>query len=132
VSAAQIEAMYPKWRDQIIGHSLRAGELTFTDCAALLEDMASGGYPHHTVGEDRVAVRIAIVARAAELLRAGSDLLAMTQRYASECGECNGTGVVQEFCDASASGSSHAYPGRDEPCPDCADIRALIAKPVKP
>jgi hypothetical protein len=74
VSAAEVEAKYPKWREQIIGHSLRAGDLTFTDCAALLEDMASGGYPHHQVGDDRVAVRIAIVARAAELLRAGRSL----------------------------------------------------------
>ena len=50
----------------------------------------------------------------------------LVQRYASECGECNGTGVIQPFCDASASGISHAYPGRDEPCPDCEDIRAAL------
>lgn len=67
----------------------------------------------------------------ARLAFAAPDLFAMVERYASECGECNGTGVVQEFCDASASGISHAYPGRDQPCSECADIRAAISKAGK-
>lgn len=123
MSRAEVEAMYPKWREQTIGHSLRAGELTFGDCAALLEDMASGGYPHHQVGADRVAVRIAIVARAAELLRTGIDLLEMTKRYASECGECSGTGLVTIY-----NHDGHGSDADDQPCPECADIRAVIAK----
>ncbi len=55
-----------------------------------------------------------------------AELEADVKKWASECGECNGTGVVQPFCDASAGGISHAYPGRDEPCPDCEDIRAYL------
>lgn len=47
------------------------------------------------------------------------DLLALVKIYASECAECGGTGeeVVQ-----------HAQFGPQvTPCPDCADIRAVIA-----
>jgi hypothetical protein len=47
----------------------------------------------------------------ARLWAAAPDLLAMVQRYASECAECGG-----EPTDDGA------------PCPECADIRAAIAK----
>ena len=115
---SRIDAMHPEWRNQIVGHTLRAGELTFSDVAALLEAMAGGGYPYK-IDDNRVAIRIAIVARAAELLRVGTELQAMVNRYASECGECDGFGNVFE-----PNGDSTA-------CPDCADIRAVRAK-VKP
>jgi hypothetical protein len=57
----------------------------------------------------------------ARLIAAAPDLLALAKQYASECGECDGKGTVTE---------------RDEggwlldtkPCPDCSDIRAVIAK----
>jgi hypothetical protein len=56
----------------------------------------------------------------ARLIAAAPDLLVLAQGYAAGCAECNGTGVP-EFGD-------HA--GRD--CPDCADIRAVIAKATQP
>lgn len=58
------------------------------------------------------------------LIAAAPDLLALARQYASECGDCNGTGLV----------TITTWPGGievdndDQPCPDCADIRAVIAK----
>ena len=54
----------------------------------------------------------------ARLIAAAPDLLALAHKYASECAECGGTGVIR----ATTSGCS------DYPCYDCADIRAVIAK----
>jgi hypothetical protein len=123
MSRIKVDTMYPNWRDQTIGHSLRAGELLLTDCAALLEDTASGGYPHK-VGEDRVAVRIAIVARAAELLRVGDELLALARRYASECAECGGRGIRGP---GYVEGGVVTIPS----CQECAEIRAVIERATK-
>lgn len=53
------------------------------------------------------------------LIAAAPDLLALARKYAEECGECDGTG--QHFVGESTEGPQ-------EPCPDCADIRAVIAK----
>lgn len=53
-----------------------------------------------------------------------ADLLALARKYASECGECAGAGTR----------TITTYPGGievdndDQPCPDCADIRSVIAK----
>lgn len=60
----------------------------------------------------------------ARLMAAAPELLALARQYASECGDCNGTGLV----------TITTWPGGievdndDQPCPDCADIRAVIAK----
>ena len=56
----------------------------------------------------------------ARLIAAAPDLLALAKQYASECGECNGTGEV----DGDPERDSYARVN----CPDCADIRAVIAK----
>lgn len=56
--------------------------------------------------------------RLALLFAAAPDLLALVERYASECAECDGTGV-----DPRPTGSGSTYA-----CEQCADIRAAIAK----
>ena len=48
------------------------------------------------------------------------ELFALVKRYASECGECLGDGVVG-FTDQCGNPMQKA-------CVDCADIRALVAK----
>mgnify|MGYP006890191537 CR=1 FL=1 len=56
-------------------------------------------------------------------LRSDRDaLLALAKQYAGECSECGGTGVLHD--------NSYVYPCQQAggPCPDCADIRAVIAK----
>lgn len=60
----------------------------------------------------------------ARLIAAAPDLLALAQQYASECAECGGTGTVESFADLIGGES---VPER-EPCDQCADIRAVIAK----
>jgi hypothetical protein len=52
----------------------------------------------------------------ARLIAAAPDLLALARQYASECGECNGTG-----------NSGNEVLG-DEDCEACEDIRTVIAK----
>ena len=58
------------------------------------------------------------------LTSAAPDLLALAQRYAEECAECGGTGLV----------TITTFPGGievdndDQPCQACADIREVIAK----
>ena len=52
----------------------------------------------------------------ARLIASAPELLAMVERYASECAECDGKGT---------------WVGPDlhtEPCDTCADLRALIAR----
>lgn len=44
------------------------------------------------------------------------------RKWASECGECTGTGSVWADWD----GNENLY----GPCPDCADIRALLGEKV--
>lgn len=67
----------------------------------------------HIVGEEDAR-------KAAQLAAAAPELLALARQYASECGACRGTGLVTVHhrgmdCD-------------DQPCLECADIRAVIAK----
>ena len=50
------------------------------------------------------------------LLLAASELLALAKRYASECAECDGSAERVNNDDSTS------------PCPECADIRAVIAK----
>lgn len=57
------------------------------------------------------------------LLSQRDELLVLVKRYASECGECGGNGVVcVDPLDAAAGGA------QDFACPDCADIRAALTK----
>jgi hypothetical protein len=58
------------------------------------------------------------------LLDSHRELVALALKYASECSECDGTGLV----------SIKTFPGGievdndDQPCAECADIRAEIDK----
>lgn len=59
----------------------------------------------------------------ARLIAAAPELLAILRKLAGECAECEGSGE---------SGHTHSdgtqYSTSDPPCPDCADIRAVINK----
>ena len=57
----------------------------------------------------------------AHLIAAAPDLLALAKQYASECSGCDGCGRTMEL-------APDGQPLHDVPCPDCADIRAVIAK----
>lgn len=59
----------------------------------------------------------------AKACNAHDDLLALAKQYASECGECSGAGLVTIF-----NHDGHGSDADDQPCPECADIRAVIAK----
>lgn len=56
------------------------------------------------------------------LIAAAPDLLALAKLYASECAECGGSGASVTPRDGKGSAGSVTR------CPDCADIRAVIAK----
>ncbi len=56
----------------------------------------------------------------ATLIAAAPDLLALAKQLANECSECNGTGAIPVTVNA---GDLEC-----EPCPDCFDIRTVIAK----
>jgi hypothetical protein len=47
-------------------------------------------------------------------------LLALARKYASECGECAGTGLVTIF-----NHDGHGSDADDQPCPECARTSAL-------
>lgn len=66
----------------------------------------------------------------ARLITAAPDLLALAHQYASECSECGGTGLVTKSYGGDGYGDRCAAlaDADDQPCPDCADIRAVIAK----
>jgi len=62
----------------------------------------------------------------ARLIAVAPDLLALAKQYASECGDCGGTGVaLVATCDQSKDFG--AVP-QQVPCDVCADIRAVINK----
>ena len=63
--------------------------------------------------------------RFSKLLVAATELLALAKQYASECGNCGGSGKIQRY-------SMAHDPLDEEECPDCADIRAVIAKAEAP
>lgn len=65
----------------------------------------------------------------AQLIAAAPDLLAVAKQYASECGECNGTGQVVVGVEQMAHGELgvETLP-ITAPCEDCAFIRDAIAK----
>lgn len=48
-------------------------------------------------------------------------LLALAKQYASECSGCDGTGLFKHTAESWGERAG-------EPCQDCADIRAVIAK----
>lgn len=65
----------------------------------------------------------------ARLIAAAPDLLMLAKQYASECGECNGTGSVY----AGEESNDHGVLGIEivqvsESCDQCAAIRRVIAK----
>ncbi len=65
----------------------------------------------------------------ARLIAAAPEMLAMLREAASWCADCNGSGVI---CIGTRI-EDHGLLGQEEladvePCPECADIRAVIAK----
>lgn len=60
----------------------------------------------------------------ARLIAAAPDLLALAKQVATECAECDGRGVHEIGTDCIGG---EVIPVT-EPCPDCADIRAVIDK----
>lgn len=59
----------------------------------------------------------------ARLIAAAPDLLALAKKLAGECAECEGSGEsTVNYPDGTQSSTA------DPPCPDCADIRKVIAK----
>jgi len=63
------------------------------------------------------------------LVAAAPDLLALARQYASECCECAGTGRVHvgaEYVDHGEFGLEEVPV--DDRCPDCIEIRSVIAK----
>jgi len=65
----------------------------------------------------------------ARLIAAAPDLLALARKYASECGNCNGRGYNTQ---AGEPFTQEASNNERIECEDCADIRDVIAKAVKP
>lgn len=57
----------------------------------------------------------------ARLAAAAPDLLALARQYAAECGECNGKGTKAVYDEG-------GWFLHDDPCPDCIEIRTVIAK----
>jgi hypothetical protein len=57
----------------------------------------------------------------AMLFAASPDLLALARQYAEECSECGGTATVW-------TNPPDPQDAKDSPCPDCADIWAVIDK----
>ena len=90
---------------------LRSNPANGRDAGVVTPFVARDGHPDLEVSAADMA-----------LIVTAPDLLALAKRYASECAECGGDGVLHA--------DSSAYPdmkaGAD--CPDCADIRAVIAK----
>lgn len=57
----------------------------------------------------------------AALIAAAPDLLDLAKQYADECAECGGTGSIW-------TKEHDPQDSKEVPCPDCADIRAVIDK----
>ena len=70
--------------------------------------------------QNRLTVGTAVTAEDAALMAAAPELLALAEQYASECSECNGTGMrlIEQ----------PSFDGEREDCPECAEIREVIAK----
>ena len=68
--------------------------------------------------QNRLTVGTAVTAEDAALMAAAPKLLALAEQYASECSECNGTGMrlVEQ----------PSFDGETELCPECAEIREVI------
>ena len=78
------------------------------------------------VGDEDAGDNDPVLARAeanARLIACAPELLAMVQRYASECAECDGTGMFRHFNPRRPEKQAHG-----EDCDACRDIRNLIAK----
>jgi hypothetical protein len=54
------------------------------------------------------------------------ELHALAKQYASECAECGGKGLVTIHVPANEGVPEVDYD--DQPCSECADIRAVISK----
>lgn len=63
----------------------------------------------------------------ARLIACAPELLALVERYASECGECGGKGWFYVGEGISGRGPDDVEPKREH-CGECEDIRAAIAK----
>lgn len=93
-------------RDIDIGGRAEA-YLVGTDYGAILASEIGDHTESRTRGNEEANAR---------LIASAPELLAIAQDYAASCAECDGTGVPEFGEDAG------------KPCPDCADVRAVIAK----
>lgn len=61
----------------------------------------------------------------ARLIASAPALLALVERFASECGECGGKGYIEipDTCDTTYYEDNM----QTFPCPDCADLRQVLA-----
>jgi hypothetical protein len=90
------------------------------------------GYPcffiHGMSGEQKRDE--ATLAANAHLIAAAPDLLALAKQYASECAGCGGKGTrtISYGGDGYGNRCAARVDADDQPCPDCADIRAVIDK----
>ena len=64
----------------------------------------------------------------ARLIACAPDLLAMVERYASECEDCNGTGRAPAFADNVPGDITKGVHEVEVDCDACADIRLVIEK----
>lgn len=102
-----------------------------------------GDYPHDICGPDRPGegspnllasvayddddplphLSLAEANANARLIAAAPDLLALARRCAHECAECNGSAEI--VCNDRGGDPADDY---SKPCPECADIWAVINK----
>lgn len=88
-------------------------------------ECADGARVGQAFGNCRITTDEAVRANA-RLFAAAPDLLAMVRQYASECAECDGEGEVLIEDD-----DFDREPWW-QPCPDCQDIREVIAMATQP
>lgn len=90
---------------------LRSNPANGRDVGVIVPFVAPDGHPD-----------LEVSAADMRLIAAAPDLLALAKQYAGECGHCDGAGVRYK----------RAIGPDKEPCPFCADIRAVIAKAEAP
>jgi hypothetical protein len=72
---------------------------------------------------------VVALANEAERLRSGFDaLLDLAKQYASECSECEGAGLTGSYQDNVPGDITKGVHEVEIDCPDCRDIRDVIAK----
>jgi hypothetical protein len=86
-------------------------------------DKSRFGTDHYVIGTTPPFVAAVKRIEDARLIAAAPELLCIAREFAAGCAECNGTGALEFHGIGGPPGT---------PCPDCADVRAVIAKAVQP